>query len=290
MIYLSEVGHESFLKLVRMVGLGRSALRLIPADADQRMDLAALCERMRRDKELERLPLCVVGTAGTTGAGAIDPLVEMRAIADDFEAFFHVDAAWGGTALLSEQLAPALAGIEKADSVTWDAHKWMSVPMGAGMFFSRHPQAVARAFSVRSGFATGISAADEDAFLTTSQWSRRFIGLPVFVALATMGREGYAAQVDGQAAMADLLRELLEEAGFLLEVATPLPTVCFSHPSVEARALAQAIVETGEAWITTTRLVAPKRCVLRASITSHKTKEGDLRQLVALLVESAAKF
>ena len=94
----------------------------------------------------------VVGTAGSTSAGLVDPLPEIAKIAGQSGIWFHVDAAWGGTALLSPRLRSLLAGIEQADSVTWDAHKWLSVPMGAGMFFCRHEMALARAFAVTASY------------------------------------------------------------------------------------------------------------------------------------------
>ncbi len=293
MVYLSEAGHDSFFKLVRIAGMGRSALRTIPIDADQRMRVDRLVERMRRDRERERLPLVVVGTAGTTAAGTIDPLPELRAVADEFGAWFHVDAAWGGTALLSRRLAPALAGIETADSVTWDAHKWLAVPLGAGMFFCRHPEAVARAFSVRAGLAPGLGNAADDPFLATFQWSRRFAGLPLFLALAALGREGYEELIDRQAQLADRLRDALEAAGFEVVNRTPLPTVCFTHPRIEegrvtASAVAKAVAGTGEAFIATARLREPEREVLRAGIASRRTEEGDLDVLVRVLLEALA--
>lgn len=288
MIYLSQAGHDSFAKLVRIAGLGRSALRTIAVDRDQRLRLDRLAERMRRDRELGRLPLVVVGTAGSTAAGAIDPLTELSDLAREFGAWFHVDAAWGGTALLSERLAPALDGIAAADSVTWDAHKWLAVPMGAGMFFCRHPDAVARAFSVRAGLATGLGDRGVDPFLTTMQWSRRFAGLPLFLALTTRGLAGYGAMIDRQADLGERLRELLRAAGFELVNATPLPTVCFSHPAIEsgaikAGALARAVADSGAAFITAVRLHEPEREVLRACITGRSTAEEDLRILVEAL-------
>ncbi len=94
----------------------------------------------------------VVGTAGTTGVGLVDPLPQIADVASRFGLWFHVDAAWGGSAVLSPRLRSALRGIENSDSVTWDAHKWLSVPMGAGMFFCRHPEAVKQAFAITTSY------------------------------------------------------------------------------------------------------------------------------------------
>jgi len=95
-----------------------------------------------------------------------------------------VDAAWGGTACLSPRLRGTIAGIERADSITWDAHKWLSVPMGAGMFFSSHPDVIREAFSVESGYMPPSTPGVDDPYVHGILWSRRFIGLKVFMAVA----------------------------------------------------------------------------------------------------------
>ena len=137
-IYVTSESHHSFIKIARMAGLGTNALHQVPVAQNFVLDIDALARRIKTDLLEGWMPLMVVGTAGTTGAGLIDPLPQIADIADRAGLWFHVDAAWGGSAVLSPELKPALAGIERADSVTWDAHKWLSVPMGAGMFFCRN--------------------------------------------------------------------------------------------------------------------------------------------------------
>ena len=110
------------------------------------MDLEDLKRRVAEDRKNGLAPFMVVGTAGTTAAGVIDPLPELGRFCRAKSLWFHVDAAWGGAAIISPKLKHHLAGIEAADSITCDAHKWFSVPMGAGMFFCRHPERVAEAF------------------------------------------------------------------------------------------------------------------------------------------------
>jgi len=147
-IYLSAESHHSFEKIVHGAGLGRDTLRVVPVNEDLRMDVAALAEMIARDRAAGEQPLMVVGTAGTTGAGVVDPLPAIADLCAEQAIWFHADAAWGGTACLSPRLRTAITGIERADSITWDAHKWLSVPMGAGMFFCRHRDPVATAFGV----------------------------------------------------------------------------------------------------------------------------------------------
>ncbi len=144
-IYVTTESHHSFNKIAHMTGLGRRAIRTIATDRKLTMDLRDLARQVAEDRRRGFSPVMVVGTAGTTAAGAIDPLPELARFCRSEDLWLHVDAAWGGAAILSPRLRGHLAGIEAADSITCDAHKWFSVPMGAGMFFCRHPAAVGEA-------------------------------------------------------------------------------------------------------------------------------------------------
>jgi glutamate/tyrosine decarboxylase-like PLP-dependent enzyme len=225
-----------------------------------------------------------VGTAGTTAAGVVDPLRALAEIADREDIWFHVDAAWGGSAALSARLRPLLDGIEQADSATWDAHKGMSVPMGAGMFFCRAPETLSRAFAVSATYMPA-SSGQLDPFACTPQWSRRAIGLKVLFALAELGIEGYGELVERQARMGDCLREKLLAAGWTVVNRTALPLVCFTHPQLDGdeelvRRLCSAVQERGRVWISSV-LLAGQVSALRACITSFRTEESDLDVLVA---------
>src|SRR5204863_4430780 len=112
----------------------------------------------------------VIATAGTTAAGAIDPLPELARFCRAEKLWFHVDAAWGGAAVMSPRLRGHLAGIGDADSITCDAHKWFSVPMGAGMFFCRHPEAVDSAFRAENPVMPGKTVGVVDPYTTSVQW------------------------------------------------------------------------------------------------------------------------
>jgi glutamate/tyrosine decarboxylase-like PLP-dependent enzyme len=302
-IYLSGEGHHSFLKAARMTGLGTGSLRLVPTTGQLSLDATALDAQMRADALEGWHPLLVVGTAGTTGAGIIDPLSSLADVAAAHGAWFHVDAAWGGSAVLSPRLRPVLAGIERADSVTWDAHKWLSVPMGAGMFFCRHREAVERAFGVSTSYMPGASGDDTpDPYATTAQWSRRAIGLKVFMALAELGTAGCGALIEHQAEMGELLRARLGEAGWLVVNDTPLPVVCFTNADIRSGRLStgdvvREISERRRVWISEVVLgqdVAGNpgsgERVLRACITSFRTDAGDVECLVEELGEVRKAF
>ncbi|HUA88742.1 MAG TPA: pyridoxal-dependent decarboxylase, partial [Steroidobacteraceae bacterium] len=132
-MYTSRECQPAWFKIVHQAGIGRDALRLIGTDGHGRMDMAALAGQIREDRARGVIPVLVSSTAGTTGAGMIDPLGECDRVCREYGAWHHVDAAWGGAALASEQLRGLFAGIELADSITIDAHKWFATTMGCGM-------------------------------------------------------------------------------------------------------------------------------------------------------------
>jgi glutamate/tyrosine decarboxylase-like PLP-dependent enzyme len=222
----------------------------------------------------------VVGTAGTTGAGAIDPLSDLADFCRRERLWFHVDAAWGGAAVISPVLRDYLRGIEAADSITCDAHKWFSVPMGAGMFFCRHTDAVAEAFHAETSYMPPTTAGPvTDPYTSSVQWSRRFIGLKLFLALAHNGESGYAGMIEHQTRMGEVLRESLKFAGWRIVNATPLPLVCFTRDGLNTTKFLAALMERQIAWMSEVRLgnAAP---VLRACITSFRTTEADIKSVV----------
>jgi glutamate/tyrosine decarboxylase-like PLP-dependent enzyme len=279
-IYVSRQAHDSFSKIAHMTGLGREALRIVANDADLKMDLADLARRVDEDRRSGLAPFMVVGTAGTTAAGAIDPLPEQAQFCRDEKLWFHVDAAWGGAAIISPRLRRHLQGIERADSITCDAHKWFSVPMGAGMFFCRHTDAMREAFRVETSYmpskATGPAF---DPYTTSVQWSRRFIGLKLFLALAHKGESGCIEMIEHQARMGDVLRDAVQEAGWRVVNRTPLPLVCFTRDGLSTSRFLATLYERQIAWMSEVRL-GDGPPVLRACITSFRTTETDIREVV----------
>jgi aromatic-L-amino-acid decarboxylase len=280
-IYLTGESHHSFNKIAHATGLGRDALRLVATTGDLKMDLEDLAGRVAEDRKNGFAPFMVVGTAGTTAAGVIDPLPSLAAFCRQENLWFHADAAWGGAAIVSLALRKHLAGIEFADSITCDAHKWFSVPMGAGMFFCRYPDTVAEAFRAETPYMPGKTPGPTvDPYTASLQWSRRFIGLKLFLALAETGESGYAARIDHQAHMGDLLRDLLTRSGWRIVNATPLPVVCFTRDGLDTAKFLAAIEERQIAWIAEVRLGGGP-AVLRACITSFRTSESDIESVVS---------
>jgi glutamate/tyrosine decarboxylase-like PLP-dependent enzyme len=278
-VYLSEEAHHSFSKIAQMSGLGRSSLRPIPTDGQLRMDVGALAECIAKDRSNGFAPLMVVGTAGTTAAGAIDPLPELASLCREQQIWFHVDAAWGGAAIVSPSLRHHLAGIESADSITCDAHKWLSVSMACGMFFCRHPDAVAQAFRAHTSYMPGSAGAETfDPYTNSVQWSRRFAGLKLFLSLVERGESGQAEMIDHQARMGNLLREALLASGWQIVNATPLPVVCFTRAGLDIDAFLTALRTAQIAWMSEVEIKGSR--FLRACVTSIKTTESDVRDVV----------
>jgi glutamate/tyrosine decarboxylase-like PLP-dependent enzyme len=279
-IYLSSEAHHSFNKIAHMCGLGRRALRPVATGRDLRMDVADLARRVAEDRQRGCAPLMVVATAGTTAAGAIDPLPELARFCRSEDLWLHVDAAWGGAAIISPRLRAHLAGIDAADSITCDAHKWFSVPMGAGMFFCRHPAAVKAAFHAETSYMPAETAGPTlDPYTTSVQWSRRFIGLKFFLALAERGESGYVEMIERQARLGEVLREALKRARWRIVNATPLPLVCFTRDGLVTSEFLAALYDRQIAWLSDVRLRSGPP-VLRACITSVRTTEADIEWVV----------
>ena len=254
-----------------------AADRLLPVLG---MDLADLARHVAADRRDGCAPFMVVGTVGTTGAGAIDPLPELARFCRSESLWLHVDAAWGGAAIISPRLKTHLAGIDAADSITCDAHKWFSVPMGAGMFFCRHPDAVGEAFRAETSYMPGkTSGPTHDPYTTSVQWSRRFIGLKLFLALAEHGESGYVEMIEHQARMGDVLRDALQRAGWHIVNTTPLPLVCFTREGLDTGKFLSSLYQRQIAWMSEVRLAGGDP-VLRACVTSYRTTESDIEWVV----------
>jgi glutamate/tyrosine decarboxylase-like PLP-dependent enzyme len=290
--YASAECHHSFPKAARLCGLGMESLRLVPVDSRLQMIPEELERLIRKDLEAGLAPFAVMATAGTTNAGAIDPLPALAGIARAHELWLHVDAAWGGGAAFVPELRPLLAGIEQSDSITMDAHKWLSVPMGAGVYLTRHREILDATFRVQTAYMPKDAAGFDivDPHLHSMQWSRRFIGLKIFLSLTVAGWKGYEEAIRHQTAMGALLRSKLASDGWTMMNDTPLPVVCFTMPGFEApqlQAIVTDVLRSGEAWISTT-VIAGKTTVLRACVTHYGSQPSHVEDLVQTLHRARA--
>ena len=283
--YISKDSHLAWIKLAHMAGIGRSAARLVATDAAGRMDMASLAAQIASDRAEGCVPVMVVATAGTTNAGAIDPLAECRDLASAEGAWFHVDAAWGGGLIASDRLRPLLAGIEHADSVTIDAHKWFATTMGCGMLLAADPAIFPATYDVRTSFMPSHEPA-RDPYLTTAQWSRRFVGLRLFLSLGSAGWAGHASHVERAVALAARLASGMVERGWSVVNDPALAVVCLRPPagSADVRGIVANVLKSGDAWVSAGQFGGED--VIRACITHGETSEADIDTVLALLDRS----
>ncbi len=281
-MYTSRECQPAWFKIVHQAGVGRDALRLIGTDGRGRMDMRALAQAIADDRARGVVPVLVSPTAGTTGAGMIDPLPECARIARDNGLWYHVDAAWGGAALVSEKLRGLLAGIELADSVTIDAHKWFATTMGCGMFITRHPKVLSDAFRVSAEFMPS-SVTQLDPYLNSVQWSRRFLGLRLFLSLAAAGWSGYAVHVERAAQITAMVKERLAARGWNIANDSQLAVLCVTPPTgfPPIRDIARRVLESGRAWVAVAKYEG--REVVRICVTHGEVCAADVEELVAVL-------
>jgi len=283
--YTSRECHIAWLKIAHQAGVGRAALRLIDTDGGGRMDPAALARAIAEDRAAGAVPVMVVATAGTTGGGMIDPLHACADIAARERLWFHVDAAWGGSALASDRLRGLLSGIERADSIIIDAHKWLATTMGCALFITTRGELLSEAFHASTSFMPS-SVASVDPYLNSVQWSRRFMGLRLFLALAAAGWSGLGAHVERSVAVIARVREKLEALGWTVANASELAVLDVLPPGGrEVRALVREVVSSGRAWVAPTTFEG--RDVVRICATNGETSDGDVEELVAALRSAA---
>ena len=301
-IYASEQCHYSIDKSADILGLGREALRKIPTDDRFHVVLDPLREAIARDREAGRIPCCVVGVAGTTSTGVVDPLESLAAIARENDCWYHVDAAYGGTLAFSPQHRDKLHGIELADSITFDPHKWMFVPFSCGATLVREGGRVLRdAFDMTPEYLSedrGGADVEFDFFRYGQMGTRRFNSLKLWMAIKFMGREGYAKTVARQIDLTKYLAERIDALEGFARVGEVETAVCcfryspdpnMSGPDADRlqQRLQQVIELSGEAWLTTT--VVHGRRALRVNINSFLTERHHIDDLVTLLKRSAAQ-
>jgi aromatic-L-amino-acid decarboxylase len=298
-VYASEQCHYSFVKSVDILGLGRENLRKVATDERFHIRTDALRREIERDLEAGNLPVCIAGAAGATSTGIIDPLDELADIATEYKLWFHVDGAYGATLALSEKYRHRLRGIERADSVTIDPHKWMFVPFAAGAVLVRDGGRVLRdAFDITPEYLSEERGGGEDVpfdfFRYGQLGTRRFNALKIWFALKTLGTRGYAEIIERQIELADYFAArvaALEEFEQVGEVETAVCCLRFLPPQMRAadgaeldalqRELQQRIERSGEAWFSTT--VLDGRRALRVNVNSFLTERRHIDDLLELL-------
>ena len=281
-MYVSKESHLAWLKMAHSAGIGRDAVRLVSTDGSGRMDIEALEIAINTDLKAGFVPVLIVATAGTTNAGMIDPLNPCADLADQHDMWLHVDAAWGGALIASNKGRGVLAGMERADSITIDAHKWFATTMGAGMFLTSRVDIPAQVFRVTASYMPE-SEASKDFYLNSTQWSRRFVGLRLFLALGAAGWKGYEEHVTSTIRLTDRLTDRLKQSGWVHANNSPLGVTCMVPPEGHqaVQRYVDAVLEDGRFWIS--KAVFEDKPVLRACVTNGRTDESTIDELAELL-------
>ncbi|HUZ04144.1 MAG TPA: pyridoxal-dependent decarboxylase [Acidobacteriaceae bacterium] len=299
-IYASWESHHSLDKSLALLGLGHKALRRIAVTSHAEIDLNALEAKILADKAAGFLPLAVVGTAGTTSSGAIDPLIELAELCRKHSLWFHVDAAYGGAAVFSDKHRSLVAGLERADSLTIDPHKWLAMPFAAGVLLTRHPALLEIIFGIDPAYLPKSSEGPlPDYFRISAQWSRRMNSLKFWLTLRVHGRSAYEEMIDRELQLAGYLEEKMLATG-AFDLAVPRRMTILNFKASAARVLGlneeqttqlhrrimQELTKDGEHWISTTRVNG--KSVLRMMIISYLTRMEHVDALVTKL-EIAAR-
>jgi len=294
--YVSTQAHYSLDRLANLLGIGLDGMVRIECDDAARILPDLLERRIEADRRQGRLPFCVVGIAGTTTSGAVDPLPDLADVCARHGLWYHVDAAWGGAVRLSPARSGLLDGIERADSVTLDPHKWFSVPFTAGAVITRDGGALRRTFEVEPAYLTDRGFSDHED-LNLYQFgvagTRRLDALKVWMSLRQYGRRGYADAIERQIGLAERLAAMVADAEDFEPMSLPsLGVFCFRYlPAGGAwddegldryqMRLQEAVTARGRVWLSTSVLAG--RRVFRFCATSYLTRERHLDDLIGEL-------
>ena len=301
-VYTSEQCHYSVEKSLDLLGLGRDSLRKIETDERFHIRLDRLRNTIKADIAAGRRPFCIVGVAGTTSTGVIDPLPELSEIAREYDLWFHVDAAYGGGLAFSDKHKAKLRGIELADSVTFDPHKWMFVPFSCGAALVREGAQVLRdSFDMSPEYLSeqrGFADAPLDFFRYGQMGTRRFNSLKLWMCFKFMGKRGYAETTKRHIELTQHLARRLDELPDFQRVGEIETAVCcFRYLPESVRAMSpedqdrvqqnlqQRIERSGKAFFPSTILHG--RRALRVNVNSYLTEQRHVDDLVKLLTQEA---
>jgi aromatic-L-amino-acid decarboxylase len=286
--YASTAAHDSLRKALDFAGLGSDALHLIPTDHRYRIDLEMLKETIRRDREAGFAPFMLVGNAGTVDTGAIDDLDALADLCSSENLWFHVDGAYGALAMLAPDLAPRLQGIERADSLAFDFHKWGQVPYDAGFVLVRDGAAHRNAFASSAAYLRR----EERGLAAGSPWpcdfgpdlSRGFRALKTWLTFKVYGVEALGASISRTCELARYLEQRIA-ATPELELMAPvveLNIVCFRYRAEESdRVNAEIVVELQESGVVAPSTTSIKgRLAIRAAIFNHRTSPDEINALI----------
>ena len=294
-VYASSESHHSLDKSAGLLGIGRKALRRIPVDERLRMDSRILDAAIESDLRAGRGPFCVVATVGTTSSGIIDDLPAIADVCRRYQLWLHVDGAYGGSLVFSDKHRGLIRGIELADSITIDPHKWLAVPFAAGVILTSRPEIMERAFAVYAPYMPKAAGAvlPDNAKIST-QWTRRMNAMKLWLTLKVHGRKGYEEHIDNQMNLARTFADWVSRSE-QFELSTPMVVPILNlrlkaiADSEQRAAMHNTIVDEvtrdGQRWISET--VVNGESVIRVMVVSYLTEERHFEGLEKALTEAA---
>ena len=307
-IYASSETHFSVAKAAALLGIGRENVRHVAVDEHFRIRVDDLVAKITADLEAGYVPFCIVANAGTVNTGAVDPFEEIRKVADRFQLWMHVDGSYGAFAVLAKSARKLFAGIERADSIALDPHKWLYLPVDVGCVIYRAPEIARAAFAHEAEYTRIIGEEADEAFAFWDygpELSRRFRALKVWMLLKGVGLDSLAEAIESNLACARHLESIVQ-ASDDFEMAAPveLSIFCFRYVPVRLRnessqaidafneRLLVALQRDGSSYLSNATLggrFALRGCVLnyRTTLRDMETLLDDLRRVAKSLLASA---
>jgi aromatic-L-amino-acid decarboxylase len=292
-VYVSEQAHNSAEKSSITLGFGQENVRRIPVDAEFRMRVDLLEEAIEGDLKEGKLPCCIVASIGATPASSIDPVSAIADIAERYHIWLHVDAAYAGAAAVAPEMRPLFAGMEHADSLILNPHKWLYVSIDCSVLYTRRPRIFRRASSLNANY---LRIAEDERVVNYNdygvQLGRRFRALKLWYVFRYYGREGIVEMLRESLRLAQILKALVEaDEDFELSAPVPFSLVCFRYRCGDDAfnmRLLDEINASGQAFLSQTRLNG--RFVLRFAIGNFQTTEQDVRETWELIRATASRL
>ena len=293
-IYASAEAHHSLDKSAGLLGLGRKAVRRIPVTDRIQIDIPQLDQAVREDMSAGRLPFCVVATAGTTNSGTIDDIGAVANVCRQHNIWMHVDGAYGAAAVFSDKHRDLARGIELADSITVDPHKWLAMPFAAGVVLTCHPHLLETTFGVTTPYMPKVNTPlPPDNFAISTQWTRRMNALKLWLTLRVHGRQAYEEHIDQQIRLRNWFKDQIGKSELFELFAPPMLPIFnlrLKHSPKDASLhhdIVGELTRDGKQWISTT--VVNGHTVIRVMIISYLTEQRHLEELLERLHRTASR-
>jgi len=302
--YVSEEGHSCLDKSMELLGMGRNQLRKIPVGSDYRIQIQALEEAIKTDRSAGRQPFCLIGNAGTVNTGAVDPLDALAEIAVRHNLWFHVDGAYGAFGALAPEYRPLFVGIERADSLAADPHKWLNIPIEAGCILVRDWADLTDTFSLIPPYLRAATGHGLNLTNCGFELTRTDRALKIWLALRQYGAERYTQLIANHMVLIRHLAAWVEEADDFEVMSEPALSICcfrFVPPDLKQgteevesylnklnQAIEMALADDGRALVSGTMLQGKR--VLRACIVNHRVTQAGVEETLGLLREFGYKL